>query len=175
MITIFYDLDGMLCDYDSYWGFDKTFNKSRFKSEVMDNKMFEKLLPLDKGCDLFWGMYDYLKYNKIQYNFQILSSLGAPNDMELAVEAARQKEIWVRRNFGDCIGNLNFVEQKGKKKRFATPTSILLDDTQQNVWDFNECHGHGILFNNDMDCDTVFTEVVNTIDLVNNNIKRKIY
>ena len=169
------DLDGLLCDYDSYWGSDKTFDKIRFKSEVMDNKMFEKLRPLSTGVDLFWGMHDYLIDNRIEYNFQILSSLGAPNDIELAEEAARQKAVWVGRYFGNFIGKLNFTKHKGTKKYFATPNSILLDDTNENVYDFNECHGYGILFNNDMDFDTVFKEVRDTIDKVQQKINIGIY
>lgn len=175
MITIFWDLDGLLCDYDSYWGSDKTFNKEKFKLLVMEHQMFEKLLPLAKGVDLFLGVYDYLKDNNIKYNFEILSSLGSPNDKELAEEVARQKAVWVRRHFADSIGNLNFVEQKGKKKRFATPTSILIDDTNQNIWDFDECHGHGILYNNNMDYKTIKQKVFCTIDLVNNMSRRGIY
>lgn len=175
MITIFWDLDGLLCDYDSYWGSDKTFNRDRFKSEVMDNKMFENLELLKSGADLLWAVGAYLRENLIDYNFQILSSLGAPNDKELAMEASRQKEVWINWFFKSQFTNLNFVEQKGKKKRFATPTSILIDDTNENVWDFDECHGHGILFNDDMNFNTIFKEVCDTIDLVNNNIKRKIY
>ena len=175
MITIYFDLDGLLCDYDSYWGSDKTFDRIRFKSEVMDNKMFEKLRPLSTGFDLFWGVHDYLIDNRIEYNFQILSSLGAPNDIELAEEAARQKAEWVRGYFGNFIGNLNFCSHKGTKKYFATPNSILLDDTNENVYDFNECHGYGILFNNDMDFNTILKEVTDTIDIVQGKIERKIY
>lgn len=175
MITIFWDLDNVLTDYHSYWGSDKTFNKSRFKTEVMDKGMFENIAPLRSGVELFWSMDNYLKDNNIEYNFQILSSLGSPNDIELTEEAARQKELWVRRYFGDFIGNLNFVEQKGKKKRFATPTSILIDDINENVWNFTECHGHGILFSDDMCRETIFKEVCDTINLVNDKIKRKIY
>lgn len=175
MITINFDLDGVLCDYDTYWGSDKTFNKARFHSEIMDNKMFEKLLPMMNGFELFWGIKEYLSDNKIEYNFQILSSLGSPNDMEVAKEATRQKELWVRRYLGEFVGNLNFVEHKGKKKWFATPTSILIDDTNENVQQFIENHGHGILFNNDMDFDSILKQVLFTIDLINYKIQRKVY
>lgn len=179
MITIFWDLDNVLCDYDIYWGSDKTFDRNRFKSEVIDNKMFEKLLPLSAGIDLLWGVYDYLQVNKIEYNFQILSSLGAPNDNELAEEVSRQKELWINYHLRDYVGsyvlNLNFVEQKSKKKRFATPTSILIDDTQKNVLDFVKCHGQGILFNANTEYYTILKEVCDTIDLVYDKIERKIY
>lgn len=175
MITIQFDMDGCLVDYDSYWGTDKTFNRDKFKHEVMNNKMFENLLPLEKGVNLFWDIRRYCSMESIDVNFQILSSLGSPKDIELAEEACRQKTEWVRGYFGDFIGNLNFVEHKGKKKHFATPTTILIDDTENNVWDFNECHGHGILFNSQMDYETIKQEVFCTIDLVNNMIERGIY
>lgn len=175
MITIFWDLDNVLADYDSYWGSDKTFNRVKFREEVMNNMMFQNLIPLSSGVDLFWNINTYLQDNNIEYNLQILSSLGAPNDKELAEEAARQKTVWVRKYFGDFIGNLNFCSHKGRKKWFATPTTILLDDVDQNIYDFNECNGHGILFNHKMDYETVKQEVFSTIDLVNNMIKRGIY
>ena len=69
----------------------------------------------------------------------------------------------------------NLLEVKGLKKYFATPTTILIDDTENNVWDFNECHGHGILFNSQMDYETIKQEVFDKIDLVNNMIERGIY
>ena len=48
-------------------------------------------------------------------------------------------------------------------------------NTENNVYDFNECHGYGILFNNDMDFNTILKEVTDTIDIVQGKIQRKIY
>lgn len=175
MITIFYDLDGVLADYDSYWNDSKKFNRERFKKEVLQNNMFEELQTLNSGCTLLLDIRDYLINNKIKYNFQVLSSLGSPNDEVLAQEVARQKSSWIDSRFTSLFSNLNFTKHKGIKKQFATPTSILIDDTEQNIFDFNECHGHGILFNNDMDYDTILKQVIDTIDIVHAKTLRKIY
>ena len=175
MITIFWDLDGVLADYDSYWDDTKKFNRERFKKEVLENNMFEELKILVNGCGLYLDVREYLTVNKIPYNCQILSSLGSPNDETLAQEVARQKTAWINSKFGTAFTNLNFTKHKGIKKQFATPTSILIDDTEQNIFDFNENYGHGILYNSDMDNQTTLKRVIDAIDIVKDKIERKIY
>ena len=65
MITIFWDLDGVLADYDSYWDDTKKFNRERFKKEVLENNMFEELKILVNGCGLYLDVREYLTVNKI--------------------------------------------------------------------------------------------------------------
>jgi hypothetical protein len=169
------DMDGVLCDYNSYWGSDKTFDKVRFKSEVINNKMFENLQPLVNGFKLLKSISDYSSDNKIYIDFQILSSLGSPDDYNLAIEVARQKKAWITKYFYNCIKNINLVEHKGKKKWFATPTTILIDDTNQNVKEFIENHGNSILIDFNIEYEMLKESIFRGIDKIQQKINIGIY
>ena len=150
MINIYWDLDGLLADFNTYWGDDKTFDKERFKKEVLENNMFNKLEVLEKSRKLLIDISNYCMKNSVEYNFQVLGSLGSPNDDELANKIIQQKTDWIAKHFTNVFSNLNFVKRKGLKKLYATNNSLLIDDTADNVNDFIENNGKAYLWNDNI-------------------------
>lgn len=141
MLTINLDLDGVLANFDKRWqeleGSNK-FNRTAFRNQIMENNLFQDLEPMPEMEDF----KKFISLYKTSFQFQILSSLGSPIDTKQANEASRQKKMWLLNNGFDIPAI--FVHHKGLKRRFATPVSILVDDTKQNIWDFEDNHGVGI-------------------------------
>lgn len=160
-------MDGMLSNFDKSFQMSK-FDKDEFKRKVMDEKLFESLdwMPNAKRFLKCINTFDDI-------NIEILSSLGAPKDKELQLEVCRQKKVWLD-NVG--LDNLycNFVEHKGIKKRFATPKSILIDDTLQNVYDFNENYGIGLYYE-DENFDENCKQFLNIMNKMQNQQDSSIY
>lgn len=170
MITVFFDMDQVLCDFDSYY--KGVFDRTKFRNLVMNEKMFEKLGWTYNGQVFFNIIRDMLEYSSKDYNIQFLSSLGSPGDRELQLESARQKLVWLK-NSGLDKYHANFPVHKGLKKFMATPNSILIDDTPQNIWDFNEHKGHGLLYN-DMNLEENIKEFRTIFKKVIQNMKSNI-
>lgn len=142
MITVFVDMDGVLCDFEKSYP-TKVFDKTIFENQIMEHKIFEKLDWEPNGERLI------LELNVLAdrgINIEFLSSLGSTKN-EVAEECARQKTKWLLDrgiNF-----KRNFVVHKGLKKHFANPNSILIDDTEQNIWDFIEHNGMAVHYNSE--------------------------
>lgn len=143
MIKVYFDLDGVLADFDAKTSMNGKFSSAVFRREVMEEKIFENLEPMLSGFKLLKEL------EKFDVTIEILSSLGSPHSEDMQLEVAEQKKAWLA-NYG--LGHLtaNFVTHKGKKKLFATPHSILIDDTIQNIYDWNENGGLGMFYINDM-------------------------
>jgi hypothetical protein len=137
-------MDGVISDFDKAFGTTK-FDSKLFTKRIYEDKIFETLDWMFNGGDfLIFVQEQQAKYG---FDVEILSSLGTPNNTEQQNEVAKQKTIWLHeRNINI---KQNYVTHKGKKKLFATPKSILVDDTQQNVYDFNEESGHAFLYEYD--------------------------
>lgn len=134
MITVFVDMDGVLCDFEKSYPI-KVFDKAIFENQIMEHKIFEKLEWEPNGERLI------LELNALSdrgINIELLSSLGSTK-AEVAKECAKQKTKWLLDR--GIKFKRNFVVHKGLKKHFANPNSILIDDTDQNIWDFAEHAG----------------------------------
>lgn len=142
MITVYIDLDDVLADFDKTFQMDK-FDRDEFKRKVMDERLFETLDFMPNAENLIRTLERY--DDEFGLNIEILSSLGAPNDRILQDVVANQKCNWLESK-GLHHYSKNFTIHKGFKKLFATPKSILIDDCAQNIWDFDENHGHGFLY-----------------------------
>lgn len=95
-----------------------------------------------KGYD-FWINLDWmpdgrLLWNSIkQYNPTILSAPSSRPESRVA------KYDWVHRELGE---NVEVILRSAKnKKEFASPTHILIDDREDNIKDWIESRGIGIL------------------------------
>jgi len=139
MITLYLDMDGVLAD------FDKEFHKNgrqehdsqRFRDAVMNDSLFEKL---DMMPDAHILLDHVAKIRGIRV--EILTSLGTNNPFQ-SDEAKKQKLNWLRAH--NIHYHANFVRSKPEKAKFASKTSILIDDSPGCVDPFVEKGGVGIL------------------------------
>jgi hypothetical protein len=139
MITLYLDMDGVLCNFDkAYRKFDpeKT-DRKRFRQAVMEYRIFEDLEFMPDTQELL----NYVcKLDGI--NIEILTSLGTHDEIQ-GNHARSQKLHWLNKN--NIPYKANFSRSKQEKANFAHPLAILVDDSTGCVNPFNAASGHGIL------------------------------
>jgi hypothetical protein len=139
-ITLYLDMDGVLANFDkTYRAYDPTnlFDRKKFRSAVFDYKIFEDLEFMPDAQELL----NYVsRLNNI--NVQILTSMGTHDPIQ-GNEAKRQKLSWLDKH--NIPYKANFVRTKSEKAKYATPNSILVDDSPGCIDPFNSAGGNGIL------------------------------
>jgi len=139
---IYLDMDGVIADfvkrYNELYHMDPDSKEARknFSNRFMNfirTKQFETLEPMPDTSALI----EYLKNQDVPV--EILSSTGKPENHE---EVARQKTVWLCNHGISFKGN--FVPGKELKKNFATPTSLIIDDTLSVITDWQEAGGLAI-------------------------------
>lgn len=140
MATIFFDMDGVLCDF--YGTFDNYAERGVWSKEAftkfVEDRGFSQLEPT-AGFHLF-KMY-ILNLLDDGHNVQILSSMGALKGFDTEIKS--QKTEWLL-DYGLGMLKRNFVFTKGMKEMFAAPDCILLDDLECNISDFRNAGGHTV-------------------------------
>ena len=132
-------MDGVLADFNKeYIKLDpaKT-DRKRFRSAVIDDKIFEKLDFMPDAAEL---LNHVSRLNGV--NIEILTSMGTHDPFQ-ANSAKYQKLNWLQAK--NIPYKANFVHSKVEKAAYATPTSILIDDSIGCITPFNAKGGHGIL------------------------------
>ena len=139
MITLYLDMDGVLCDFATTYRALRTYAKDgkRFRAAVMDYKIFE---DLDAMPDAHVLLNAVSKLKNV--NVEILTSLGT-HEPDQAAAAKKQKLHWLKK-YGISY-KPNFVHSKEEKAKYATPTSILIDDSPGCISPFEREDGYGIL------------------------------
>jgi hypothetical protein len=136
-------MDGVLCDFDKRY--TEIFNIS--PKQTRDNKefngFFDKFIADKQFSTLDWmpGAIDALAHiNKLPVPVEILSSTASEKRYDAI---APQKQYWLQtHNIGY---KANFVPGKQHKYKYATPDSIIIDDTESVIYDWNKAGGIGIL------------------------------
>jgi hypothetical protein len=140
---IYVDMDGVIADF--YKRYQEMFNISpddgRYKKQFSGN--FPKFIETQQFAtlDLMPDARDLINFLDNQViTKEILSSTARPeNDAAISMQKAR----WLATH--NIIYKTNFVPGKQHKYKFATPNSIIIDDTKSVIDDWNKAGGIGIL------------------------------
>lgn len=144
-MKIYVDMDGVLANFEKRYielfkespGETRAFKEFSVNwTEFVMNKNFETLEWWPGGQDLV----AYLSKNVPLGNVEILTSSGGNKYHELVEE---QKNVWVKK-FGLPDWKVNVVAGRRKKAEYATPDSILIDDTEDVIRAFRGAGGIGI-------------------------------
>jgi len=146
---IYVDMDGVLCDFlkrfHEIYGVEperdypsknaaKEVYKKQFKEFIKD-KNFETLDPMP-DYDL---AMDFLCSVENEYEIQLLTSCAKPKYMD---DISLQKHIWLKKH--DIHWPVIIVPGKKLKQYYATPVSLLIDDTLSNVIQWRDRGGPAI-------------------------------
>lgn len=137
-------MDGVLCDFekrftelygkDALGARDRKNFTTNWPNFIMDGN-FESLEWFPGGKELL----DFIQ-NKTDWEVEILSSSGGE---KFHSEVAAQKVVWL------CDKGIpykaNIVPGRKHKTAYATPETILIDDTEDIIVNFNAAGGLGIL------------------------------
>ena len=139
MITLYLDMDGVLCNFDKAYSSLRTRapDGKRFRYAVMDFHIFEDLEFMPDTQELLTYV------SKLEgIDIQILTSMGT-FDAHQGFEAKKQKQKWLDK--WNIPYKANFVRSKEEKSQYATKNTILVDDSIGCIVPFAAKGGHGIL------------------------------
>ena len=139
MITLYLDMDGVLCNFDkAYRVYDpEKSDRKRFRQAVLDYHIFEDLEFMPDAQELL----NYVcKLSDLRV--EILTSMGT-FDVQQGTAAKYQKMKWL--DDKNIPYKANFVRSKEEKAKYASPTNILVDDSIGCIKPFSVAGGHGIL------------------------------
>ena len=138
MITLYLDMDGVLCNFDkAYRAIDpEKVDRKKFRDAVFIHKIFEDLEFMPDTQELL----NYVcKLENI--NIEILTSVGTYDEQQ-GNEAKMQKLHWLNKN--NIPYRANFVRAKQEKANFAHDRAILVDDSIGCITPFAAKGGHAI-------------------------------
>jgi len=154
MITLYLDMDGVLVNFDK--AYRKITDKKEkdhkyFRSAVMEYKIFEDLEMLPDAQMLL----NHVK--TLNVNVELLTSMGTHDPIQGA-EAKRQKLVWLAKH--NIPYKANFSRSKEEKSKWATPESILIDDSSGCIGPFVAKGGHGILHTNSSETIKILDSII---------------
>jgi PAS domain-containing protein len=135
--TIYCDMDGVLVDFDR--GYQELTGITAKHADAQGVDKFWE--PLTKAGAAFWiklkwmsdgkQLWDYIK----KYNPELLSAPSREESSKLG------KRVWVKRELPGVKLILKYASQK---QEYASPTSILIDDREKNIKQWEAAGGIGI-------------------------------
>ena len=138
-ITLYLDMDGVLCNFDkAYRALDPLKeDRKKFRQAVLEYRIFEDLEWMPDAQELL-NHVSRLRGVTVE----ILTSCGTFDKVQ-GDAAKSQKMKWLSdRNIPYKV---NFSRNKEEKSKWATPKSILIDDSAGCVSPFIAKGGHAIL------------------------------
>lgn len=139
---IYVDMDGVIADF--YKRYKEMFNidpdDARYKAQFNGN--FPHFIETEQFAtlDLMPDARELLDFlDVLVINKEILSSTARPENQ---AAISMQKARWLATH--NIIYKTNFVPGKQHKYKFATPNSIIIDDTRSVIEDWTKAGGIGI-------------------------------
>jgi beta-phosphoglucomutase-like phosphatase (HAD superfamily) len=143
---IFLDMDGVIADFDKRY--IELYGEKSAKTATKSESQFQEFINGQNFAtlDLYPGALTLLKFlRSLPIPVDMLSSSASPEYHE---EISRQKKIWLDTH--QITFHPIFVPGKHLKAQYATPNSILIDDDDQNIKDWNAAGGIGVLHKNEL-------------------------
>lgn len=140
--TIYLDMDGVIADFDKgysslYGVYCRNDPVRDHWSEFVSGGGFVSLPLMEDALDLVKVI------TSLRVKIEILSCIGNRGDQD---SVARQKREWlIAKGF---YFPTNFTFTKKEKSDYASPTSLLIDDSKACIDPFLERQGHAILHTN---------------------------
>ena len=136
--TIYCDMDGVLVDFDR--GYQELTGMTTQQADTIGGDTFWE--PLIQAGAKWWITLNWMPDGKQLWNYikkytPIL--LSAPSKQE---SSRLGKRVWVKRELPDVKLILRPASQK---QQYASPTSILIDDREKNIDQWEAAGGIGIL------------------------------
>ena len=136
-------MDGVIADFSKRYKekFRVTPEETRNNKEF--NSYFDKFISDGEfsTLDLMPDATELLNFvSEIDTPKEILSSTARPQNHGMI---APQKQMWLNKH--NIHYKANFVPGKSLKYKYATPNSIIIDDTKSVIDDWNKAGGVGIL------------------------------
>ena len=140
---IYLDMDGVIADFVKRYKELYHMNPSEAEGKKKFNKFFDEFIKLNNFAtlDMMPGAemgLDYLR--SLSVPTLILSSTSNQDRYDAI---SKQKNAWLKTH--NITFKPIFVPGKDLKYEYATPTRIIIDDTESVIDDWNEAGGIGIL------------------------------
>ena len=135
--TVYCDMDGVIVDFEA------AYTQLTGENPTTTSKKGDDFwTPVDKAGAGFWIRMKWMPDGKALWNYiskyqPIL--LSAPSRQE---SSRIGKRVWVKRNLP---GVKLLLRQAERKQDFANPTSILIDDREDNIERWRKAGGIGIV------------------------------
>ena len=141
---VYLDMDGVIADFVKRYEELYRIEPREAEKKKEFNKFFDKFIATKEfeTLDLMSGSEEGLQFLRkhLTVPTQILSSTA---NEERYDAISKQKLIWL--NTHNITFTANFVPGKKHKWKFAKPDTIIIDDTQSVIDDWNKAGGIGIL------------------------------
>jgi len=140
---IYLDMDGVIADFVKRYKEMYHMHPSDAEGKKKFNGFFDEFIKTGQFAtlDMMPGAMMGIEFlRKLNVPTQILSSTA---NQERYTEISKQKRIWLQTH--GITFNPLFVPGKQYKHRYAKNTTIIIDDTESVIDDWNEAGGIGIL------------------------------
>lgn len=145
MITIYLDMDGVLCNFDRRFdelNKNRSFSHGLYRESVLRHRIFETLDWMPHGKKLLDGICQIEDSYRKVVQLEILSSTGT-SETTIREQAMLQKSFWLDQQGIDFPRN--FSTSKVEKSKWAHRSAILIDDRPGCVDPFRAKGGRAVL------------------------------